>query len=58
MSAGSGHVDVVRQLLDNGADFCSVDKERRTPAACVKLFGHKEVEQSLCLYKRRLAFAC
>lgn len=47
MSAGSGHVEIVRLLLDNGANLSAVDKEGRTPAECAKLFGHKEVEKCL-----------
>ena len=42
---GSGHVEIVRQLLDNGVDLSAVDKEGRTPAAYAKLFGHKEAER-------------
>ena len=49
MSAGSGHLAVVRVLLDNGADSGAVDKQGLTPATCANLFYHKDVEQCLQL---------
>ena len=50
MSAGSGHLDVVRLLMEKGADLFAEDKEGRTPSTCAQLFGHKEVEK--CLQER------
>ena len=47
MSAGSGHIGIVRLLLDNDTDLYAVDKEGLAPAGCAKLFAYKEVEQFL-----------
>ena len=47
MSAGSGHLKVVRLLLDNGADLLAVDKEGLTAAACAEKFSHTETKQFL-----------
>ena len=47
VSAGSGHLDVVRLLVDSGADLFAVNKQGLTAAMCAKKFGHKEVEQYL-----------
>ena len=47
VSAGSGHLNVVCLLVDNGADLFAVDKEGLTAAACAEKFGHKETRQFL-----------
>ena len=42
MSAGSGHIAIVRLQLDNGVDLYAVDKEGLAPAGCAKLFAQIE----------------
>ena len=52
MSAGSGHIAIVRLQLDNGVDLYAVDKEGLAPAGCVKLFAQRELKQFLEKRKR------
>ena len=50
MSAANGHIDIVRKLLENGADANSANAERNSPLHFACLLGHTAVVSMLLSY--------
>ncbi|PMD61428.1 ankyrin, partial [Hyaloscypha bicolor E] len=43
----NGHIEIVRLLLDRGADITAADSDRETPLYCASRNGHIEVVRLL-----------
>lgn len=47
LAAGAGHINVVRELLDRGADINARNNDKETPLHCAALYGRVEVVKEL-----------
>lgn len=50
MASKGGHLEVVRLLLEHGADLNACDKDGQTPSDVASLSGKQEIVQLLSEY--------